>query len=118
MIYSEKVRHAREQLGMSRMEFAVFLGTSEGHLRNIETAKEGKDIRFSREREAKIIKEAGLPPGFFVDGEVYVKEVGNDMLYYRTFPEDVSSEIDYDEAVDLLRQIAEAKKAQKTQGSK
>lgn len=114
MIYSEKVRYAREKLKMDRMQFAVFLGTSEGHLRNIETAKEGKDIRFSREREAKIIKEAGLPPGFFVDGEVYVQEIDKDELYYRTFPEDVHSEINYDEAVDFLRKVAEAKKAQRS----
>ena len=118
MIYSEKVRHAREKLGMTRMEFAVFLGTSEGHLRNIETAKEGKDIRFSREREEKIIKEAGLPPGFFVNGEVYVQEIDKDTLYYRTFPEDIGSEINYNEAVDFLRKAAEAKRAQKAQGSK
>lgn len=92
---------------MTRMEFAVLLGTSEGHLRNIETAKEGKEIRFSREREEKIIKEASLPPGFFVIKDISIEtfDESNDELFYRLFP-DAKDKIKYHEAVDFISRLA------------
>lgn len=112
MIYSEKVRFARGRLGMSRMEFAVFLGSSEGHIRNIEVAKEGKEIRFSRDRETKITKEASLPPGFFVDSDVNINADkiirSNNELFYRLFP-NAKNKINYNEAMEMLNLMIKIK---------
>lgn len=110
LIYGKKVRFARERIGMNRMDFAVLLGTSEGHLRNIETAKEGKEIRFSREREEIIVKEASLPPGFFVTKDISIETFNdsNDELFYRLFP-DAKDKVNYSEALDFISRLAKFK---------
>lgn len=106
MTYGDKVRIARERLKMNRMQFAVFLESSEGYIRNIEVAKD-KEIRFSREREEKIISAASLPPGFFASGVVDIEEIDNDNneLFYRLFP-DAKDKIDYNEATEFISKLA------------
>lgn len=54
---------------MSRMELAIFLETTEANVANIENCKD-ESKKFGRKREAKIIKEAALPPGFFIHGDI------------------------------------------------
>lgn len=94
------------------MDFAVFLGSSEGHIRNIEVAKEGKEIRFSRDREVKIIKEASLPLGFFVsdDVDINIDSIirSNNELFYRLFP-NAKDKIDYSEAMEMLNLMIKIK---------
>ena len=109
MTYGDKVRFARGRLKMNRMQFAVFLGSSEGYIRNIEVAKD-KEIRFSREREEKIIKEASLSPGFFASGDVNIEEIDNDNneLFYRLFP-DAKDKIKYNEASEFISRLAKLK---------
>ncbi len=109
MTYGDKVRLARDRLRMNRIQFAEFLGSSKEYIRNIEVAK-GKEIRFSREREEKIIKEASLPPGFFAVGDINIEEIDNDNneLFYRLFP-DAKDKIKYDEASEFISRLAKLK---------
>lgn len=74
MIYGERVKYAREKLGMDRMEFAAMLGTTQENIRNIENCKdESKKLGF--EKMQKLIDVAKLPAGYFFYSCTEVKAV-------------------------------------------
>lgn len=75
MIHGERVRFAREKLGLSRMKFAILLDMTERSIANIENCKdESKKLGF--DKMLKLILEAKLPKGwFFFDNQEIVEAI-------------------------------------------
>lgn len=85
MIYGEKVKYARDKLGLDRMDFAKLIHSTQQYIAQVENCKD-ESRRFGRTKEDIILKEASLPPGFFVYGDVKKVEESDDEMFYRLFP--------------------------------
>ena len=64
MIYGEKVKYARNKLGLSRMKFAVLLGMTERSVANVENCKD-ESMKLGYDKMAMIIEFAQLPLGWW-----------------------------------------------------
>lgn len=103
MIYGEKVRYAREKLGLSRMEFAIILGMTERSLGNVENCKDGS-IKLSYDRMDKIIEIAKLPKGwwFYNAEEIQAYLIAGAEIFVRG-----NEEVTEEEAKEISRIISD-----------
>jgi len=76
--YGEKVKFARLKVGMSRMEFAVALGMTEGSIANVERCKD-ESKKLSYDRMKQIIDLAKLPSGWFFYNLDEIQEYKNNV---------------------------------------
>jgi len=109
MGYYIKAKFARERTGMNRMDFAAWLGSSEGYIKNIESARNGKERRYSRAKEALIIQRASLPPGYFVSGDVHKIAESDTEVFHRLFPSAKGFNVSRDDVLLFIDTIAKFK---------
>ena len=84
MLYGEKLKYARNKLGLSRMRFAVLIGLTEGTIANIENCKdESKKLGYDKMLEVILV--AKLPKGwwFYNDAEMEQALLGGTEIFAR-----------------------------------
>jgi hypothetical protein len=109
MGYYIKAKYARERTGMNRMDFATWLGSSEGYIKNIESARNGKERRYSRAKEALITEKASLPLGYFVSGDVHKIAESDTEVFHRLFPSAKVSKVSREDVLLFIDAIAKFK---------
>ena len=96
MIYGERIKYAREKLGMDRMTFAVVLGTTQENIRNIENCKD-ESKKLGWDKMKKLIAIAELPKGyFFYDNNEFQRIVLEGIAYSK-------GAVSTEEVEDMLR---------------
>lgn len=86
MIYGDRVKYAREKLGINRMQLAVLLETTQQNIANVENCRDGSR-KLGWEKMQKLIDTAELPKGyFFYDDDEFLAIVvgrGTDDVYVK-----------------------------------
>lgn len=106
MEYGEKLRYVRfEILHMTQKQLGDVLDVNQSYIAILESGTKNK--RLSREKEAKLIKIASLPIGFF-DGETEINEVINNVndKFYALVPEAKVIGLTLDQVRDMIKVIS------------
>jgi transcriptional regulator with XRE-family HTH domain len=109
--YSEKIKNTRDALGMTQYQLGEAIGVTRKYISTLENPT-NTNKRLSRQKEATLIRIAGLPPRYFDEDNVSTEHVSNEDIVYAMMPEVKAADLTISDVRAMLKPLASRKVSQ------
>jgi transcriptional regulator with XRE-family HTH domain len=105
------MRNARESLGMTQLQLGEAIGVTQKYISTLESPTNTK--RLSRQKEATLIRIAGLPPRYFDEDNASIEHIStNEDIVYAMIPEVKDANLTISDVRAMLKPLASRKVSQ------
>jgi transcriptional regulator with XRE-family HTH domain len=95
---------------MTQTQLGEAIGISQKYVSDLESPTNTK--RLSRQKEATLIRIAGLPPRYFDEGNASVEHISNEDIVYAMMPEVKDANLTISDVRAMLKPLAKRKVSQ------